>query len=332
MRVAVLLGGTASERDVSITTAGQVFRALRDRGHEVMAFDTTAGRLGPEQEQALLVAQISENEPDRATIPSRDRTMQLVMDPDGLRAADVVFLALHGGTGENGTIQGLLDIAGIPYTGSGLLASAVAMNKNISKQLFRTAGILTPDWFIADPTDAGFDSDRLGFPVVVKPSSEGSSIGLTVVKEPADFEDAVKTARGYDDEVMVEQFVPGREFVVGVLEDQPLAVGEIIPRSTDVFDYTDKYQAGGAQKIFPADLPPDQAEEMHRLALAAHTTLKLKSYSRSDFRMDIAGNIWCLEANSLPGMTSTSLLPRSAAAVGIGFAELCERICLDAMR
>lgn len=329
MRVAVLFGGTNSERDVSIATAGQVFRALRERGHDVKAYDTTAGELKPSDEDRLMESKVPVEPPDLDAIPREDLTMQLLGESGGLRSADIVFLALHGGTGENGTIQGLLDLAGVPYTGSGVLASAVAMDKDIAKRLFRLADVATPDWYMAD--QSGEFDDRLGCPVVVKPNKQGSTVGLTVVKDPADFATAVKNARVHDDEVMVEKFVPGREFVIGVLGDEALAVGEIIPQGSEIFDYRNKYQIDGAVEVFPAKIPQAQSEEMRRLAVRAHQALKLGTYSRVDFRMDSDGRMWCLEANTLPGMTATSLLPQSAAVVGIGFAELCEKICEQAL-
>lgn len=328
MRVAVLFGGTNAERDVSIATAGQVFRALRTRGHEVSAYDTTVGRLTPGDEDRLVAATVPA-EPPRVSASVADRTMRLLCEQDGLRDVDVVFLALHGGTGENGTIQGLLDLAGVPYTGSGVLASAVAMDKDVSKRLFRLAGVPTPDWRMAAASDEL--DDRLGRPVIVKPNKQGSTVGLTVVDERAQYAAAVRAARAHDDEVMVERFVPGREFVVGVLGDEPLAVGEIIPRGSEIFDYRSKYQVGGAVEIFPAEIPDALAQRMRTHAVLAHRALKLGAYSRIDFRVDAAGEIWCLEANTLPGLTATSLLPQSAAAAGLEFAELCEQICLRAL-
>lgn len=166
----------------------------------------------------------------------------------------------------------------------------------------------------------------LGFPVIVKPNQQGSTVGLTIVRRPEELAEAVETALRYDREVMLEQFVPGRELTVGVLDDRPLAVGEIVSKG-EVFDYESKYQEGGAEEIFPAALEPEVTRRVQELGLAVHRALKLEGYSRADFRMDAEGGLWCLEANTLPGMTRTSLMPQSAAAAGIGFGELCERIC-----
>jgi D-alanine-D-alanine ligase len=242
-----------------------------------------------------------------------------------VRNADVLFLALHGGRGEDGTLQTLLEMVGVPYTGSGRLGSAMAMDKDISKRLFRQSGVPTADWFMAPVTERAV-TEHLGWPVVVKPSKQGSTVGLTVVKQKDQLEPAVALARRYDDEVMLEQFVPGRELTVGVLEGKALAVGEIIPRH-EIFDYECKYTPGMSEEIFPADLPAAVAAECGRLALLAHDALKLGGYSRVDFRLTPQGELFCLEVNTLPGMTATSLLPQAARAVGIEFPELCDRIC-----
>jgi D-alanine-D-alanine ligase len=206
----------------------------------------------------------------------------------------------------------------------------MAMDKDISKRLFLGAGVATADWVMAPAARAQVERD-FGWPVVVKPSKQGSTVGLTVVKQPGQFESAVKLAREYDDEVMIERFIPGRELTVGVLEGKALAVGEIIPQH-EVFDYECKYTPGMSQEIFPARLPESVAKECQRLSLLAHEALKLGGYSRVDFRLTPAGELFCLEVNTLPGMTATSLLPQSAQAVGLGFPELCERICRAARR
>jgi D-alanine-D-alanine ligase len=245
-----------------------------------------------------------------------------------VRNAEVLFLALHGGRGEDGTLQTLLEMVGVPYTGSGRLGSAMAMDKDVSKRLFRMAGVPTADWVMA-PADAARVGRDYGWPVVVKPSKQGSTVGLTVVKEAGAYDAAVSLARRYDDEVMIERFVPGRELTVGVLEGRALAVGEIIPRH-EIFDYECKYTPGMSQEIFPADLPASVAAECGRLGVLAHHALKLGGYSRVDFRLTPAGELFCLEVNTLPGMTATSLLPQSARAAGIEFPDLCERICRTA--
>jgi D-alanine-D-alanine ligase len=327
MRVAVLFGGTSAERDVSIASGAQVVKALRQGGHHVVAIDTARGALGPAEEQRLLSAGVSPAPPGEDELAViRAGSGGSLLGGAELGGIDVVFLVLHGGTGEDGTIQALLDLTGIPYVGSGHRASATAMDKDVSKRLFRAAGIPTPDWLMA-PVEAAEVEAALGYPVVVKPNKQGSTVGLTVVKEAAQLQAAIAEAFRHDDEVMLERFVPGRELTCGVLADQALAVGEIVPRRGEIFDYESKYQHGGADEVFPAELADEQTRTVQELSLRAHRALKLEGFSRVDFRMDRDGGLWCLEVNTLPGMTATSLLPQSAAAAGLPFPELCDRIC-----
>ena len=327
MRVAVLFGGTSAERDVSIASGGQVVKALREAGHHVVPIDTARGALSAADERLLLTAGVAPAPPsDDALAMVRGGARGGLIGGADLQDVDVVFLTLHGGTGEDGTIQALLDLAGVPYVGSGHAASAVAMDKDLSKRLFHAAGIPTAEWLMA-PADAARVEAELGFPVVVKPNRQGSTVGLTVVKHADALDAAVREAFRFDSEVMLERFVPGRELTCGVLGDQALAVGEIVPRRGEIFDYESKYQHGGADEIFPADLSAEQTERVRDLSLRAHRALKLEGFSRADFRLDEAGGLWILEVNTLPGMTATSLLPQSAAAAGIPFPELCDRIC-----
>ncbi len=330
MRVTVLTGGTSAERDVAIASAVQVVGALRSRGHDVAVVDTARGYIPEGDERSLLSGSVGTVPPTIDQLHALERGLLLsgLGNLAAVRDADVLFLALHGGRGEDGTLQTLLEMVGVPYTGSGRLGSAMAMDKDVSKRLFRSAGVPTADWVMA-PADGARVGRDFGWPVVVKPSKQGSTVGLTVVKQPGEFDAAVALARRYDDEVMIERFVPGRELTVGVLEGRALAVGEIIPRH-EIFDYECKYTPGMSQEIFPADLPPTVATESGRLGLAAHEALKLGGYSRVDFRLTPAGELFCLEVNTLPGMTATSLLPQSARAAGIEFPDLCERICRTA--
>ena len=331
MKIAVLFGGTSEERDVSIASAAQIIPALRALGHDVFAVDTATGRLPPADERRLLISGVGPQPPSTSAMEHvRGHAMAFAPNASDIRAADVVFLALHGGAGEDGRLQAMLDLAGLAYTGSNHIASAAAMDKDLSKRLFRSAGVPTADWMMAPVTVA--DVERtLGWPVVVKPSKQGSTVGLTVVHEPTDLTAAITVAASFDDEVMVEKFIAGREFTVGVLDGAPLPVGEIIPPG-EVFDYQAKYQVGGAREVFPADLPPAEAAQLQEYAIRAHRVLKLGAYSRIDFRRDANGGFWCLEANSLPGMTATSLLPQAAKVAGIDFPELLERICKGAIR
>jgi D-alanine-D-alanine ligase len=329
MKIAVLFGGTSEERDVSIASAAQVIPALRGLGHEVLAVDTATGRLPPAAEQKLLTSGIAPEPPSGAKLATlKQSSLALTSDASDIRDVDVVFLALHGGTGEDGHIQAVLDLAGIAYTGSNHAASATAMDKDLSKRLFRAAGVPTADWVMSPATER--EVAELGLPVVVKPNKQGSTVGLTVVKQATQLPGALELAHRYDPEVMIERFVAGREFTVGILDGEALPPGEIIPPG-EIFDYQAKYQSGGAKEVFPADLSGEVTRNLQQLALRAHKALKLGAYSRIDFRQDAAGNFWCLEANTLPGMTSGSLLPQAARAAGIGFWELCERICRSAL-
>src|SRR5208282_732174 len=331
MKIAVLFGGTSEERDVSIASAAQIIPALRALGHDVFAVDTTTGRLPPADERQLLASGVAPEPPSTTAMEQvRGRAIAFAPSASDIRSADVVFLALHGGAGEDGRLQAMLDLAGLAYTGSNHIASAVAMDKDLSKKLFRSAGVPTADWLMAPAEPADIESS-LGWPVVVKPSKQGSTVGLTVVRQPSDLAAAITLAASFDDEVMVEKFIAGREFTVGVLDGAPLPVGEIIAPG-EVFDYQAKYQVGGAREVFPADLPLAEAVQLQKYAIRAHRVLKLGAYSRIDFRRDANGGFWCLEANSLPGMTATSLLPQAAKVAGIGFPELLERICKGAIR
>jgi D-alanine-D-alanine ligase len=224
----------------------------------------------------------------------------------------------------------MLDLAGLAYTGSNHIASAAAMDKDLSKRLFRTADVPTPDWLML-PASSNTVQKTLGWPIVVKPNKQGSTVGLSVVREPTQLQAAIDQALRYDTEVMLERFIAGREFTVGVLDGAALPVGEILA-SGEVFDYRSKYQVGAAREVFPADISALESDLMQTYALRAHAVLKLGAYSRIDFRRDAQGHFWCLEANSLPGMTATSLLPQAAKAAGIGFPELLDRICRGALK
>jgi D-alanine-D-alanine ligase len=330
MRVTVLTGGTSSERDVALASAVQVVAALRSCGHEVAVVDTARGFIPQSEERSMLSGTVGVEPPSIDQLHGLERGLLLsgLGNLAVVRDADVLFLALHGGRGEDGTLQTLLEMIGVPYTGSGRLGSAMAMDKDISKRLFQVSGVPTAEWVMA-PAEAERVGRDLGWPVVVKPSKQGSTVGLTVVKRVEEYHDAVILARRYDDEVMIERFVPGRELTAGVLDGRALAIGEIIPRH-EIFDYECKYTPGMSQEIFPADLPAGIAAESGRLAVLAHEALKLGGYSRVDFRLTPEGKLFCLEVNTLPGMTATSLLPQSAGAVGIEFPDLCERICRSA--
>jgi D-alanine-D-alanine ligase len=323
LRIAVLMGGTSSERDVSLASGIRITGALRKQGHEVVAVDTVAGVLSAADEQKLLAGGVVKTAPpDTKALVRMNSAMQGTLK--ALPQADVLFLALHGGQGEDGTLQALLDLTGVPYTGSGHMASALAMDKDLSKHLFRAAGVSTPDWLMA-PTTVEEVRTALGFPVIVKPSKQGSTVGLSIVKKPEELQPAIDEAFVHDDEVMIEQFIAGRELTVGILGDVALPVGEIIAKH-EIYDYECKYTPGMAVEEFPARLTDEETRTVQTQAKRAFDALKLRGYARIDFRMATDGKFYCLEANTLPGMTQTSLIPQAAAAAGISFPELCDRI------
>jgi D-alanine-D-alanine ligase len=327
VRVTVLTGGATEERQVALASAAQIVAALRGRGHTVHVVDTVTGLVAPDDERQLLAPSVGSAIPDARTLDPQERRFlsEEIATLPVVQGADVLFLCLHGGRGEGGALQALLDVVGVPYTGSGALGSALAMDKDLSKKLFRAAGVPVPAWFMA-PVRVEDVTGALGWPVIVKPSKQGSTIGLTLVKQPAGLADAVALASRYDDEVMAEQYIVGRELTVGVLGDLPLPVGEIIPRH-ELFDYECKYTPGMSEEIFPARLDASMTRRLQEYALTAHRALKLGGYSRVDFRLSPDQDIFCLEANTLPGMTALSLFPQAARAAGIEFPELCERIC-----
>jgi D-alanine-D-alanine ligase len=331
MQLAVLLGGTSSERDVSLASGLRIAQALRDAGHAVTCVDPARGEMTRAEEDGMRAAGVVKREPpSREALRAMTERSQLtsIGAMPAIQRADVVFIALHGGEGEDGTVQAILDLFRVTYTGSGHLASALAMDKDLSKRLFRVAGVPTADWMMTSPHEElrADDVERtLGWPVVVKPSREGSTVGLAVVKEPGMLRAAIVEAGRYDVEVMVERFVPGRELTVGVVGDHAMPVGEIIPKH-EIYDYECKYTPGMAVEEFPAKLSPALTAEAQRLAVRAFRALKLDGCARIDFRMTAAGELFCLEANTSPGMTGTSLIPQAAAADGMDFSSFCDRI------
>ncbi len=325
-RIALLTGGSTPERDVALAGAAQVVQTLRALGHDVTVVDTATGPLSLAAEEALLAQAVRRDPPTAAELAGlavQENLPALVSSPE-MKSADLVFLVLHGMQGEGGAVQALLDLGRLRYTGSGPLGSAMAMDKEVTKRQLEAAQVPTADWGmwpLAPPA-----VEALGLPLIVKPSNGGSTVGLSVVHTAAELDGAIALARACDRDVMLERYLPGREFTVGILGTEALAVGEIVPQH-EIFDYECKYTPGLTREIFPAVVPDELAREMRDLALATHRVLKLRDFSRIDFRLDSAGDPYVLEANTLPGMTGTSLLPQSAAAVGISFSELCAEIC-----
>ncbi len=326
MRIALLTGGSTAERDVALAGAAQVLQALRGLGHDVTVVDTVSGPLDRAGEDKLLAAAVRREPPTPQTLrelAARENLPALVSAP-ALVESDLVFLVLHGVQGEGGTVQALLELARRRYTGSGPLGSGMAMDKEVTKRQLEALGLPTAPW---RAWPAGHDEVvELGLPLIVKPANGGSTVGLSVVRDLGGLDRAIAVACEEDSQVLLESFLPGREFTVGVLGKEALAVGEIIPQH-EIFDYECKYTPGLTREVFPAEIPEALAERMRELALATHRALKLRDFSRVDFRLDAAGEPQILEANTLPGMTGTSLLPQSARAMGFGFPELCGEIC-----
>lgn len=334
MYIAVICGGLSSERDVSISSGTGAARALRARGHKVALVDLFLGNSSAASDPRSAftsdagdsVYSVRETEPDLAKIRAQ-RGGDGLIGPGVIeicRVADIAFLALHGAEGENGKLQACLDLYGVPYTGSGYLGSALAMDKELSKILFRSSGIPTPPGVTLRRSDAVPES--IGFPCVVKPCSGGSSVGTSIVTEPEKLPAALEEAFSCDDTVLVEKYIRARELTVGVMDGHAMAVIEIIPK-TGFYDYKNKYQAGLTEEICPASISAEDTARVQRLAERVYEALHLEAYGRVDFLMDKTdGELYCLEANTLPGMTPTSLIPQMAAAEGMDYGELCEKI------
>ena len=341
MDIVVLAGGLSTERDVSFKTGSMVAAALKENGHRVILLDVFMGYGEQEvdlngifdraDEISVKVSDIPEVAPDLAAVKaSRKDQSPCFFGPNVIRMcqmADIVFMALHGENGENGKLQAAFDLLGVKYTGSDYLSSAIAMNKGMAKKLFVEAGIPTPKGIAMTRETREDDVTKLNLhlPCVVKPCCGGSSIGVTIVRDAAEFKAALDEAFRWEDELVIEEFVEGREFSVGVIEGKALPVIEIAPIQ-GFYDYKNKYKAGSAVETCPAELPEDVSAQMRHYAEEVAKVIGLDTYSRSDFLLDKEGNMFCLEANTLPGMTPTSLLPQEAAVVGVNFNELCEKL------
>ena len=358
LRVAVLMGGISSERNVSLSTGRQILESLDRAKYEVIGVDAA---LLPGSSHGHLRG--ADREVD-AVAEARDAFLgsnklvpveHIAGGKAGMRP-DVVIIALHGKYGEDGTIQGMLDLLGVPYTGSGVLASALAMDKSMAKKVMAADGILVPESVDFTCRDSGWDRESvtsrvaaLGYPVIVKPSRQGSTIGMTKVDAPSELSYAIKQAACYDDLLVVERFIEGTELTVGVLgNDEPFAlpVIEIVP-AKGFYDYEAKYTPGATEEIVPARISPEAAEAAQRIALAAHRSLGCRGMSRVDMiytqthdsrpmthdprpagspTRGLADRMFVLEVNTIPGMTPTSLLPRAGAAAGIPFSRLLDML------
>ena len=347
MKIVVLAGGLSTERDVSFKTGEMVTKALRENGHQVILLDVFMGDSDKEEDRtgifdraeavSVKVAAIPETAPDLEKVKAQRKDQSdNFFGPNVIelcRMADIVFMALHGENGENGKIQAAFDLFGIRYTGTGYLGSALAMNKGMAKQLFLENGIPTPRGTSLKRGEDAAKIENCGihFPCVVKPCSGGSSIGVSIVHDKAEYEQALKEAFRWENELVIEEYVKGREFSVGVIDFQALPIIEIAPVE-GFYDYKNKYKAGSTVETCPAELSEQITKEMQGYAEKVAEVLGLNTYSRTDFLLDAEDHIFCLEANTLPGMTPTSLLPQEAKVTGVDFNQLCEKLIESSMR
>lgn len=334
MKIVVLAGGTSTERDVSLITGSKIYEALKENGHQAILLDVY---LGYEGDTTDIFAKkidctgktggIKETDPDLEAVKAmRKDGGKSFFGPNVLslcQEADCVFMALHGANGEDGKIQACFELLGIRYTGTDFVSSAMAMDKGITKDIFKAYDIPTPVGILLKKGEK--ESEKVPFPCIVKACCGGSSVGVCIARDEKEYEEAKAEAFRYDNEVVIEQYIDGREFSVGVMAGKALPIIEIAPK-VGFYDYKNKYQAGSTVETCPAELSAETTDKIQRAAEKVFAALRLKNYARMDFRMNSAGEIFCLEANTLPGMTPTSLLPQEAAAIGIGFNQLCEKI------
>ena len=344
MKIAVLCGGLSPERNVSISSGTKIAGALQESGHQVVLLDMFFGLedyTGDiaaifDNPPALGGTHIDESSPDLESV----RAQRKLRSPSLFGAhvlevcamADIVFLALHGRTGEDGRVQATLDLLGIPYTGSGYLGSAIAMDKDLTKRVVAPLGVKTPAWMLVESDGMDIDAvcAQAELPCVVKPDDSGSSIGVSIANDEAELRAALEAAAREGSRILIEQYIRGREVQIGILGDKALPSIEIIP-AEGFYDYRNKYQPGAAREITPAEIPAETEQRLADAALTVFHALNLSAYSRADFILDAEGELWFLEINTLPGMTPTSLVPQEAAAVGISYSELCEQIIAAAL-
>lgn len=334
MKIVVLAGGTSTERDVSIVTGTEVCRALRSRGHQAILIDVFFGEQGLDPAAAFSgdydVEQQAEHIRGRnGRLEEEKKSRREFFGPQVLplcQAADMVFMALHGANGEDGRVQAVFDLFGIRYTGTDYLSSAMAMDKGITKKLFEMGGVPTPRGFeLTRGEDPDLASRGMQLPVVVKTCCGGSSVGVYIVHSQEEYRDALEGAFSYEDQAVVEEYVDGREFSVGVVDQKAYPIIEIAPVE-GFYDYKNKYSAGATVETCPAQLSDEQTRQMQEYACKGCEVLGIRGYVRLDFMMNGEGKMYCLEANTLPGMTPTSLLPQEAAVLGMSFADLCEEL------
>lgn len=334
-KIVVLAGGLSPERDVSLTSGSRIANSLIKSGYEVMLLDLYLGinnkDIKPEYKNSsskeLFDYSVPTKEPDLEKLKKESNNGNKLIGEgvlDICMNADVVFMALHGSIGENGKLQAVFDTFGINYTGTGYEGSLLAMDKDLSKRMMKQDNILTADWQTLSLNEP-YNIEEIKTPCVIKPFSCGSSAGISIVNNKDELEKALEYAKVYEDNVIIEEKIEGREFSIGIFAGKPLPIIEIIPKE-GFYDYKNKYQAGATEEICPANLDEKTRDYLWDCALKVHKTLRLGHYSRIDFILDKKGNAYCLEANTLPGMTPTSLMPQEAQAAGIPYDTLCEEI------
>lgn len=335
MKVVVLAGGISTERDVSLISGKMIYKAMKRLGHQAVLLDVFLGMERDDIEHIFEsdedfsgnIADIREIDPDISAVKAlRKDGGKCYFGPNVIRIcqmADVVFLGLHGADGEGGKVQATFDLLGIRYTGTGFVSSALAMDKCLAKELFVQNGIPTPAGFRVKKGQIVKQTPV--FPCVVKVASGGSSIGVSIVSEESGYQAALDDAFLYGDEVVVEQYIKGRELTCCVLDGKALPIVEIAPKA-GFYDYKNKYQSGCTTEICPAPLDEETTRKVQEISVRVFEALRLEKYARMDFMLDEEGNPYCLEANTLPGMTPTSLIPQEAAAVGMSYDELCQKI------
>lgn len=341
MKIVVLAGGTSTEREISIVSGTGICKALRQKGHQAVLVDIFCGdeRIdwkNPFPQEYDVDAASAYMSSFNTEIENMKKTRRNFFGPNVLtlcEQADVVFLGLHGANGEDGKVQAAFDLMGIKYTGTGYLSSALAMDKGITKQMFLMHDVPTPKGTSMKKAHAVRDVKELGmeFPVVVKTCCGGSSVGVYIAADQAEYEKALEDAYSYEDEVVIEEYIKGREFSVAVVDGKAYPVIEIAPLQ-GFYDYKNKYQPGSTIETCPAELSLELTEKMQRYAEAGARALGLEGYCRLDFMMKENGDMYCLEANTLPGMTPTSLIPQEAQVLGIDYPSLCELLIEVSMK
>ena len=334
MKIVVLAGGTSTERDVSIVSGTGICNGLRAKGHRAVLVDVFCGAENVDWEEPFPAEYDVEAAADymksfNPEIEKMKKERKEFFGPNVMelcRQADIVFLGLHGANGEDGRVQAVFDLFGIRYTGTDCLSSAMAMDKGITKRLFETGGVPTPRGFeLKRGEDPDLAARGMELPVVVKTCCGGSSVGVYIVRTPEEYREALEGAFSYEEQAVVEEYVDGREFSVGVVDQKAYPVIEIAPVE-GFYDYKNKYSAGAAVETCPALISGEQTRRMQEYACRGCEILGIRGYARLDFMMNGDGKIYCLEANTLPGMTPTSLLPQEAAVLGMSFADLCEEL------